>query len=149
MASFATKVKGKKVEWNVSVDYLAAKKLKAAGFDIFNQSAYLGGIFNDVPSIIDATVILIAPQLEKAGIALDDFLRSVHGEILDAVSIAMNDALADFFPPARRRIVRMVGEKAMQADAEILAMVESKLTSGDSATNTPEPSASPESRLTA
>jgi hypothetical protein len=148
MASFKTNVNGKDIAWDIRVDYLAAKKLKAAGFDIFSPAAYLGGIFADVPSIIDSAVLLIAPQIEAAGITIDDFLRSIHGEILDAMAIALNEALADFFPPARRRIVRMVGIKAMQADGEILEMIESKLTSGDSVTNTPERSASPESPST-
>lgn len=141
MASFTTEINGRSIAWQIRIDYAMAKKLKAAGFDILDASPkrYLGGVLDDSYAMIDVVVLLIEDQLRRENVTQDDFLRSVHGELLDAIPMMLHEAIADFFPPSRRKLLRLVTEKATMLQAAAMKVAEEKIaTFGDPAMSLPE-----------
>ncbi len=139
MASFTTTIDGRKIEWKISVDYPATIMLRDLGYDVFSSTSYLGGIFESVPSMVDAAWAIIERQAAGDCITRDDFLRSIKGDTLDKISEALYMGIADFFPERRQKILKLVAEKARIADEEIVTAIERELTSGGTPTNAQEP----------
>ena len=74
--------------------------------------------------------VLCREQAEQQNVSEEEFGRGLAGEAIDRATEALLEAVVDFFPPRRRRLLQQVHAKAQQLETASTAHVETIL-SGD------------------
>jgi len=103
-------------EWSLSLDAFAIKQCRAdAGVDLVDIED--GRVFDklaDPVALVDSLWVLCRKQAAAATptIGQEDFAARLTGDAYAAASDAMGEAIADFFPNHRRKLLRAVMDKA-------------------------------------
>lgn len=146
-------------EWVVDIDVAALRRVRKR-LDL-NLMDAIGGptlerLADDPVLLVDVLYCLCEDQAERDGVSDEDFGRGLRGDALDDAARAFLEALADFCPSRKARLIRGLVAKSGKAEEAILARAETMLASGeidsllakpstdspDSAASTPAPSPS-------
>lgn len=133
-------------EWSVVVRHGTLKKMRETmSLDIFNDVENVcNKLASDVFLLADVLFLVCEKQAIERKFSREEFYDLIFGDtIVDATS-AFLGAVTDFFPSARRQILRKMLEKTRAIDAMVLQKIETQLDSLDvstcieSFTNSPE-----------
>jgi hypothetical protein len=103
-------------EWALSIDVAAIKRMRdIAGVDILgnsgsDNSAFLQMAENPV-MLVDAIYAVCKKEVEARGMDQDAFAVGITGDVIDRATSALLDAVIDFFPSARRNVLKAAIEK--------------------------------------
>ncbi|MFO7971921.1 MAG: hypothetical protein R6U40_09240, partial [Desulfobacterales bacterium] len=86
---------------------------------------------DDPVLLVDVLYVLCEEQAQRDGVSDEDFGRGLRGDALDAAARAFLEALADFCPSRKARLIRGLVEKGGKAEEAILARAEKMLASGE------------------
>jgi len=96
-------------DWTIEINVFAVKRIKAK-LDIDLLDATKGDLLlslaDDPVSLCNLLWVLCEEEATKRGISDEDFGRSLAGDAIDRATTAFLEALVDFFPSGKRRILQ-------------------------------------------
>ena len=99
-------------EWGISLNSWTAREVKkATGVDLLDLET-LTAKLADAYVLVDVLWVMVRKEAEAAGIADEEFGRSLAGDAIEAATAAMLEEIIDFFPQPRRPVLRKALEKA-------------------------------------
>lgn len=115
--------------WDVVVNIGSIKRVRAlCEVDILNLIAVKDGqtntdllqqIAEDPVLMVNVLYALCQPQAEKRGIGEEDFGNALVGDTIEQAMKALLEEVINFFPGAKRRVLRVIWEKAQTANTRI------------------------------
>lgn len=146
-------------KWAVDVTVATVKRVKAQldGLDLLGVADPKSDLYRrlafDPSFMCDVLYVVVRPEADAAGVSDEQFAGRLSGEVLDAATAALLNAIADFFPKGQRDLLRKAAGKIDQAvtlagtraAAAIDAMDPQRMLDdalSASATSSPAPSAS-------
>lgn len=113
-------------EWIVSVTVGAIKRAREyADFDLLaatEKPALMEKLASDPCLLVNVIYAVCQRQAETAGVTDEQFGEALVGDFIEAASVALLQALTDFFPGPKRRLL----QKAVEKLAELTALREHK-----------------------
>ncbi len=136
-------------EWPLHVDVDALRRVrKATGYVLADMymDRQLAQILGDPVTMLDVLFALVEPEARKRGVSAEEFARGFRGEVFEQAQFVLLEALADFFPPAKREVLQMLHRVLLNRDKLLLEKarrgveeIDRKLkASGDSSTSGPD-----------
>lgn len=121
-------------EWVVDVDVNALRRVRKR-LDV-NLMDAIGGetlerLAEDPVLLVDVLYVLCQQQAERDGVSDEAFGAGLRGDALDAAARAFLEALADFCPSRKARLLRRLVTKGGEVEERILARAEEMLASGE------------------
>jgi hypothetical protein len=95
--------------WTVELNVAALKRVKQTlDIDLLQvlDGTLLERLANDPCLLCDVLFVVCQPQAQAAGVSDVQFGEALGGDALDLASQAFLEALVDFFPQARRQVLR-------------------------------------------
>jgi hypothetical protein len=86
-------------------------------------------LINDPILLCDVLYCLCKPEADAKNLSDVDFGRAMGGDAIDGATTALLEALVDFFPQGRRRVLSKALAKLNNLQVRALAAVEAKLDS--------------------
>jgi hypothetical protein len=98
-------------DWHVAINVAAVKRVKAArDIDLVAavdpEARLLERLAGDPILLVDVLYVLCQPQAQAQNVSDEQFGEALWGESLDRAIDAFLEALTDFFPQARRGVLR-------------------------------------------
>jgi len=117
--------------WDLSLNVAKMKRVKSLTdidlMSVIDNPEVLHQLTNDPMKLVDVLFAVIKPQADAVGVTDEDFAGDLDGEAIETGVSALLEALVDFFPGARRAMLRRVMDKANkychEADAKLQAML--------------------------
>ncbi|MEM9658880.1 MAG: hypothetical protein AAF961_11010 [Planctomycetota bacterium] len=110
-------------EWSVWVDTRDAKRVrKLVGVDLLlpDLNAMIETLAGDPIALVDSLYVICQEQCQQREISDEEFGRRLVGDAIDAATVALLEALADFFPSRRSQLLRTLVAKIRAADQRML-----------------------------
>lgn len=107
-------------QWELAVNVSAIRRVKAlAQVDLLEV---LGGrlidrLLNEPETLADVLFALVRDQAAAQSITSEDFGAGLAGDAIDDATKALLEELADFFPSARRTLLRTALTKVREAES--------------------------------
>jgi hypothetical protein len=95
--------------WTVVLNVAALKRVKQVlTIDLLQvlEGSLLERLANDPCLLCDVLFVLCQPQAQAVGVSDMQFGEALAGDVLDQAAQAFLEALVDFFPQARRQVLR-------------------------------------------
>ena len=126
--------------WEVELNVRQMKRVRdILGIDLVNviqagkdgavATDTLDRVANDPILLVDILWVLCEGQAKAAGVTDDDFGSSLAGDSIADATRAFLDELVDFFPGARRRVLKKAVDLARKYETENLEVLEKALNS--------------------
>ena len=126
--------------WSVTLNVLQMKRIRAnLGVDLVNVIALEAGgkvkvdlvdrIASDPCLLVDILWVCVGDEAKAAGVTDEEFGRSLAGDSIETATRAFLDELVDFFPGARRLILKKAVGLARKYEMESAAAVAEALES--------------------
>jgi hypothetical protein len=142
--------------WTVAVTVDAIKRVRGlANVDLMTviDGKLVGRLSTDPVLLVDVLYALCKPEADAAGVSDEDFGRAMAGDAIGLATDALLEDLADFFPSARRTVLRKALAKTRAVEARAGEIAGAKIDAmdvedlmrralGGSAGSSPGPSAS-------
>lgn len=112
---------GKGRNWEIVIDVAQVKKLRSVlnvDIDAVATKDGYAKVFSDIVLFIDVIYVLCQNECKARGLTDEDFGKGMVGNPLDGAKNAFMEAVADFFPEYRRKILRAMMAKAQTMEAE-------------------------------
>ena len=116
--------------WSVCVNVDAIKRVRSlVNVDLLG---IVGGdlvdrLRDDAVLLVDVIYALCKPEADAKSITDQDFGRGMSGDSVEAATTALLEELVDFFPKAKRRLLRKALEMERAAQAAALKAAEERL----------------------
>lgn len=117
-------------DWVVAVNVDSIKRVRALlnGTDLLSVLDEKGTLLRDLHTnpvlVVDVVYCLCKPQADERGISDEQFGQAMAGDVIDRASRALMEDLVDFFPEARRSILKKILQKVTQLEEKIAARAE-------------------------
>lgn len=130
-------------EWNIALTVGVLRELRKVDLDITDAKAY-ERMASDVVSLADTLWILCKSDAVKRAVSEDAFYDGICGEAIESGANAIIQALINFSPLSKKRLLESIRKKSIALQAEMIEYAEKQIDSMSlkSVTNTPESSAS-------
>lgn len=145
--------------WAVTVTIGTARRVRSLTsvdlLALIDNPTELAALAADPVRLVDLLYAVVKPEADLAGITDEAFGESLAGDSIDAATSALLEALIDFFPEARRRILRRITDRATQAldttrtqlaelidSGKLDQLIDQALTAGPTSGDSPDPSGS-------
>jgi len=116
--------------WTVGVDVAAIKRVRSL-LDVDLMGAVEGKLLERLVSdpvlLCDVIYCVCKPEADSRGVSDEDFGRAMAGDAIEHATTALLEELVDFFPQARRRLLRKALAKLRNLEARVLEVAEMKL----------------------
>lgn len=141
--------------WLIDINVDTVKRVRdLTGIDLlkFLEGSLIQDLMSDPVVLVNAIYAACKPAADQAKISDEDFGRAMSGDAIDAATTALIEGIVDFFPKARRDLMRRAVAKIQSAETMALGIAGSRIDAidldklmqlGDSSGNSPESSASP------
>lgn len=121
-------------QWVVHIDVNALRRVRDR-LDL-NLMDIVGGptldrVAEDPVLLVDILYVLCEPAAAERGVSVEAFGESLRGDVLDAAVTALLEALADFCPSQKGRLLRQLVEKGKAFEAQMLEAAEKRIASGE------------------
>ncbi|MFH1022129.1 MAG: hypothetical protein V1809_01930 [Planctomycetota bacterium] len=118
--------------WAVAVDISAVKRVRSL-LDV-NLLDVLDGrlierLAGDPVLLCDVIFALVKPEADAKGITDEDFGRAMAGDVVEQATTAFLEALTDFFPQGKRRLLQKALGKLKAWETKALDVAEKRLES--------------------
>lgn len=120
--------------WEVALSVDALKRVKGTlEIDLLEvvEGKLIERLVSDPVLLCDVVYVVCKPQADKLDISDEDFGRAMAGDAIDAATAALLEELVDFFPRARREVLRKVLTKLNKLEGMTLAAAMKVLDSED------------------
>jgi len=120
-------------DWTIDINVTSIRYVKARiDVDLLSivGGDLLGRVAGDPALLCDILYVLCEDQAKAAGISDLDFGRGLAGDALEAASDAFLEDLADFFPRARRGLLKEALAKMRELETLVLQRGSERLASG-------------------
>ena len=100
--------------WDLTLTVSGAKRVKAlTDTDLLDaiDGKLLESLVGSPMLLVDVIYAIVKPQADKAGVTAEQFGEALAGNAIDEATSAFLEGLTDFFPPSRRRVLKMALEK--------------------------------------
>lgn len=117
-------------DWSVAIDVNAAKRVKAiCQVDLFSvlEGKLIGELMADPALLVDVIYAVCKPEADAASITAEQFGSRLVGDAIDAATTALIEDLVDFFPKARRQLIRRAVDKMQSIEAAGIEMAGTKI----------------------
>jgi len=116
----------KQRSWEVRIDAPTIEEIRQTlNIDIISldpKDRIWERLHDDLVLAVQVLTIIVAPQLKDANVTPRDFGASLVGDALDNGQKALEDAIAFFFPPERRDLLRNLNETNRKTVAKGMMM---------------------------
>lgn len=116
MSSFVDKSER---SWNVVLDFRAFRKIHAMGFDCADATQW-ERLATDPDLVINVLCELCRDDLSERGVTQEEFEFAFDLEVLGDALHAIVEAIIDFFPKRRRRLLKTTWAAAQAKSTELL-----------------------------
>ena len=100
-------IDNQKREWNLYIDIPIARKIRTVlDVDILDIQEGLTAVSEDPILLCDVLYMLCQEQAESLGVSDEQFGQALVGEAIESACSAFVEALMDFSPPRRRKILQ-------------------------------------------
>jgi hypothetical protein len=116
--------------WTVTINVDAIKRVRdLAKVNLLEvaEGALLDKLVFDPVLLCDVIYAACKDQADAQKVSDGDFGRSMAGDAIDLATTALLEELVDFFPKARRGLLRKVLAKVRQVEAKVTAAAEAKI----------------------
>jgi len=147
--------------WTIAVNTATIKRCRdLLDIDLLSilddKADLLGRLVTDPVLLCDVIYCLCESEVEAKGIGDEDFGSAMAGDAIEHATNAFLEALSDFFPGRKRRVIQKALQKLKELETAGIEMAETRLESpeldrqlkallsepGDSSGNSPASSAS-------
>jgi hypothetical protein len=131
-------------EWTITVDVNAIKRVMKAPIEHLGEPLKVnllelvdpdGDLLKKVvaypPLVCDLTYALCKPQCDEKGVSDEEFGRAMGGDALERVLDLVIEETIDFFPQARRAVLKRVLTKSQAFAEKARTLVETRLAAGE------------------
>lgn len=118
--------------WVVEVHVATIKRVKTlAGINLLEvvEGELVERLSSDPILLCDVLYSVCKPQADREGVSDEDFGTGLAGEAISEATKALIEALVDFFPEPRRRLLQKAAAKFHQVQTKAFQMIETKLES--------------------
>jgi len=119
-------------EWSLTINVAALKRVRMlAEVDLADilATTLLQRLAGDPVLLAEVLYAVCQPQAERQGISPESFGEELVGDVIDAATTALLEALADFFPSRRRAALRKALAKVKSLEETALTAAERTLDS--------------------
>lgn len=88
-------------------------------------------IANDPVLLVDVIYALVKPEADSKGITDEEFGTSMAGDCIETATEALLEEIVDFFPEAKRKILRKIVETTKRFNLQARTTLETILTNPD------------------
>ena len=141
-------LKIKNIKFELSIDFLALKKIRAAimlpsgePLDLLNivkiksdgtlDSSLLDILAGNPLLLVELLYVLFRKQLDEKSITEEDFYRMISGEDIETAVDLVMEELIDFFPTAKSRVLRRFWDAVKTIELEAREELQEKLNSAE------------------
>ena len=120
--------------WVVEVHVATIKRVKTlAGINLLEvvEGELVERLSSDPILLCDVLYSVCKPQADREGVSDEDFGTGLAGEAISEAAKALIEALVDFFPEPRRRLLQKAAAKFHQVQTKAFQMIEMKLESSN------------------
>lgn len=118
--------------WNAAIDINTVKRVRQlTGVDIVDGIKVIEDAASDPVLLCDVLYAICKPQADAASVSDEDFGAALVGNTIADAAEALVQSIIDFFPEAKRGMLRAVLEKSRTIENAILTRMKENL-------NTPE-----------
>jgi hypothetical protein len=131
-------------EWAITIDVNSVKRVMKSTFDYMGESLkinllslvepdsdLLKKVIAYPPLVCDIAYAICKPQCDEKNVGDEDFGRSMGGDVLEKVLDCILEETIDFFPLARRTVLRKVLEKSQTFAEKAKVLMAARLAAGD------------------
>jgi len=100
--------------WNVSVNVAAMKRVKTLlNLNLMDavESDLIQRLATDPMLLCDVIYAICKPDADKRNVSDEQFGQSMAGDVIEHATVALLEELVDFFPDAKRQVLRKAVEK--------------------------------------
>ena len=118
--------------WTVTLNVDAFKRVRSLlGVDLMEalEGNLLERMVSDPVLLCDVIYAVCKPEADARGITDEDFGRAMAGDAIEQATTAFLEELVDFFPLARRRLLKKALEKLRDLEKRALEAAERRLES--------------------
>ncbi|MBN2559363.1 MAG: hypothetical protein JXQ75_00330 [Phycisphaerae bacterium] len=118
--------------WSVQLDVAALKRVRSLlNVNLLEviEGKLIDRLSGDPVFLCDVLYAVVKIEADAQKVTDEDFGRAMGGDALDGATAAFLEELVDFFPQARRRLLRRTLEKLGVFQAKALAVAEQRLAS--------------------
>lgn len=118
-------------KWTLEINVSSVRDVKRTlGVDLthlFDEHCQpLAELLGDPLQLVDVLYVLCQQQAKARGVTDEDFGRGMGGDTLEQAAEAFTEALTDFFPSRRRKLLKTVVDKARAVGAKMEAIMQAK-----------------------
>jgi len=124
-------------KWVVTLDFGKAAKIKTElGLDILDpMKTNIFAAWGQNPYLIgEMAWVCVEAQAKSQELSKDDFYAGIDGDLYESLADVLMGALIDFFPRAKRPVIRTMYDRAktqaVKLEAEAIKMATEQLESG-------------------
>lgn len=115
-------------EWVVYIDIPAARRIrKTLDVDILNIDEGLSVLSADPILLCDVLYLLCQTEADSRGVSDEEFGEALIGEALEDACDAFVEALINFSPPRRRKVLQTMQETAITLEKTLVGIAEKKI----------------------
>jgi hypothetical protein len=118
--------------WTVTVNVDAIKRVKSLlSVNLMDavEGKLLERLVSDPVLLCDVIYAVCKSEADAKGVTDEDFGRAMAGDAIDLATTALLEELVDFFPLARRRLLRKALEKLRKLESMAMSAAEDRLDS--------------------
>jgi hypothetical protein len=112
--------------WNISLDHRAIKACREIDIDIVSVEG-IQKLAGDYLILCETAWKLCSAQAAALNITEEEFYSGIAGDTLEAVANAIIQAITDFFPQSRRRLLMKLMDKSRALEKELLEKAEQEI----------------------
>lgn len=124
----------RKRTWQVDLSIADVRRIRDATdvdlLAVFEDGSILERLATDPITLVDVLFVACSVQAEKEGISDEDFGRGLAGDAIDDATRALLEAIVDFFPNARRAILRQIVDRILAADERATGKIQQAIEDG-------------------
>lgn len=130
--------------WSVVVTVDTVRRVRQlAGVDLMQviKGPLLEELAGDPVRLVDVLFAICKPQADAGKVTDQDFGQSLAGDSIDAATMALLGAIADFFPSPTRKLLRQLIDAGRASQEKVSALMEHHVSKAiaamDAAASTP------------
>lgn len=114
--------------WDVSVTVNTIKRVRdLVGVDLSDGITAIEAVSSDPVELCNVLFAICKPQADKAEVSDEHFGESLVGDVLGDAVDAFIEGVVDFFPEAKRRVLRAILEKSRATEMKIMEALDLNL----------------------
>lgn len=115
-------------EWHLELTIPEARRIrKLLGIDILNFDAALPQLSADPILLCDVLFLLVEEQATRQQVTDDQFGSALVGQALESAADAFVEALINFFPPRRQKLLQTMQQTARELDLALTGLAENQI----------------------